>query len=199
MAPSKKNAAPSETAVAEKAPAAAPAPELPVATKSAAVKSAAAKPVAKKPAAPAKSAAKPAAKKPSAPKAAKPLDPAVQASKEALAKALAAAQAVKIEKPLGKPVKAEKVEKAEKPAKEAKAVKPKKAKLVRDSFTMPENEYARIAELKKRLLDKGVVAKKSELLRAGVAVLAALDDAGLAAAMEKVEIIKTGRPAKSGK
>lgn len=131
--------------------------------------------------------------------AAKPLDPAVQASKEALAKALAAAQAVKIEKPLGKPAKAAKPEKADKAEKETKAPKVKKAKLVRDSFTMPENEYAQLADLKKRLLTKGLVSKKSELLRAGVALLVALGDDQLAAAMKKVEIIKTGRPAKSAK
>lgn len=156
----------------------------------------AAKPAARPAAKPAATRAAPARKttaKAVGSKAVKPLDPAVQASKEALAKALAAAQAVKIEKPLGKPAK------AEKPAKEPKAPKAKKAKLVRDSFTMPEGEYAQLAELKKRLLAQGVVAKKSELLRAGVALLVALGDAELTAAMKKVEVIKTGRPAKSGK
>ena len=176
-------AADSVTATLE-APAAKPAEAQAAAPKPAAAKAAARR-------TPAKAAAK-----------AKPLDPAVQASKEALAKALAAAQAVKIEKPLGKPAKAEKPEKAEKAPKaekEAKAPKARKPKLVRDSFTMPENEYACLAELKKRLLAKGVVAKKSELLRAGVALLAALGEAELAAVLGKVEVIKTGRPAKAGK
>ena len=55
---------------------------------------------------------------------------------------------------------AAKLNKAGKPA------KAKKAKLVRDSFTMPDGEYALIAALKKRCLDAGVPAKKSEILRA---------------------------------
>ena len=64
---------------------------------------------------------------------------------------------------------------------------------------MPENEYAALGELKKRLLPLGVAAKKSELLRAGIALLARLDDQALQAAMASVEVIKTGRPARNGK
>jgi len=129
-----------------------------------------------------------------------PLTPDAAAHKAALAKALAAAQAVKITSPLGKPGKGAK---AEKPAKPKKAEKPekmdkaKKPKLVRDSFTMPDHEYRQLAELKKRLLDSGKPAKKSELLRAGIALLAALADRELVAALARVEKVKTGRPAKS--
>lgn len=83
--------------------------------------------------------------------------------------------------------------KAGKPAKEE---KPPKIKMVRDSYTMPENDYARFAELKKRCLQAGVHVKKSELLRAGLASLSGMTDAALAKAMKQVEIIKTGRPAK---
>lgn len=82
-------------------------------------------------------------------------------------------------------------------AKPAKPAKARKAKLVRDSFTMPETEYSRIAVLKKRLLLRGRETKKSELLRAGLAMLAALDDAKLLAELKKVERVKTGRPPKS--
>ena len=77
--------------------------------------------------------------------------------------------------------------------------KNKKAKLIRDSFTMPEGEYAVIANLKKRCLDAGVPAKKSEILRAAVANLAKLSDATLVAAVRRLEVIKTGRPAKGSK
>ena len=87
-------------------------------------------------------------------------------------------------------------------AKDNKAGKPakvKKAKLVRDSFTMPDGEYALIATLKKRCLDAGVSAKKSELLRAAVANLAKLSDTSVVAALRRLEVIKTGRPAKSSK
>lgn len=75
----------------------------------------------------------------------------------------------------------------------------KKAKLIRDSFTMPEGEYAQIATLKKRCLDAGVSAKKSEILRAAVANMAKLSDASVVSAIRRLEIIKTGRPAKGSK
>ena len=88
---------------------------------------------------------------------------------------------------------AAKVNKAGKPA------KAKKAKLVRDSFTMPDLEYALIAALKKRCLDAGVSAKKSEILRAAVANLAKLSDASVVAAVRRLAVIKTGRPAKKSK
>ena len=87
-------------------------------------------------------------------------------------------------------------------AKTAKAGKPgkaKKPKLVRDSFTMPESEYALIAALKKRCLAAGVPAKKSELLRAAVANLAKLNDASVVTALRRLDVIKTGRPAKGNK
>jgi hypothetical protein len=81
-------------------------------------------------------------------------------------------------------------------AKPAAPVKAKKTKLVRDSFTMPGPEYAALSDLKKRCLGLGIAAKKSELLRAAVAVLAGLSDAEVAAAIQGLEVIKTGRPAK---
>jgi len=80
-----------------------------------------------------------------------------------------------------------------------KSAKAKKAKLVRDSFTMPDLEYALIAALKKRCLNAGVSAKKSEILRAAVANLAKLSDASVVAAVRRLDVIKTGRPAKGSK
>ena len=80
-----------------------------------------------------------------------------------------------------------------KAGKATKPAKARKTKLVRDSYAMPEVEYAAIAQLKKRLAG-GV--KKSELLRAGIALLAGLNDADLLAAIGRIERIKTGRPAK---
>jgi len=81
-------------------------------------------------------------------------------------------------------------------APEAKPAKVKKAKLVRDSFTMPESEYAAIAALKERCLSSGVAARKSEILRAALAGLAGLGDAEVVAAIQALAAIKTGRPAK---
>lgn len=72
--------------------------------------------------------------------------------------------------------------------------KPNKPTLVRDSFTMPENEYAAIAAMKKRCLGAGVPAKKSEILRAAIASLAKSSDTALLAAIRRLEVIKTGRP-----
>jgi hypothetical protein len=66
--------------------------------------------------------------------------------------------------------------------------------VVRDSFTMPANDYARIASLKKRCLDLGIAVKKSELLRAGLHALEQISDANLTRVVSAVERIKTGRP-----
>lgn len=82
---------------------------------------------------------------------------------------------------------------AEKAAKPAKA---KKMKLVRDSFAMPESEYAQFAAVKKRCLSAGLAARKSEILRAALAGLAALDDTAIVAAIRRLELVKTGRPGK---
>ncbi|MDP2834288.1 MAG: hypothetical protein Q8Q28_13535 [Pseudomonadota bacterium] len=79
---------------------------------------------------------------------------------------------------------------------ETKPAKVKKDKLVRDSFTMPEAEYAAIAALKERCLSSGVAARKSEILRAALAGLAGLGDAEVVAAIQALAAIKTGRPAK---
>lgn len=80
--------------------------------------------------------------------------------------------------------------------KQPKKDKPKKIKMIRDSFTMPESDYVKLAELKKKCLEAGVHVKKSELMRAGLLSLSKLTDASLLKAIEQVEVIKTGRPAK---
>jgi hypothetical protein len=69
-------------------------------------------------------------------------------------------------------------------------------KPVRDSFTMPHADFALIALLKERALTGRREAKKSELLRAGLHALAALDAAGLVAALGRLQPIKVGRPRK---
>ncbi|MFL6626911.1 MAG: hypothetical protein ACJ8G1_10740 [Vitreoscilla sp.] len=79
------------------------------------------------------------------------------------------------------------------PAKPAKA---HKAKLVRDSFTIPKDEYAVLAALKSRALGLGQHVRKSELLRAGIQALAGLDDGAFLKAVGAVPTLKTGRPKK---
>lgn len=118
-------------------------------------------------------AAKPAAKKASAPQAKAPAKAAPKATKSA---------------------------QASKPAKAAvpapKADKPRKLKLVRDSLSIPKDEYEVIALLKLRAGKLGHAAKKTEILRAGLKAVAALPDAAFLAALQAVPSIKTGRPAK---
>ncbi|WP_431096719.1 hypothetical protein [Polaromonas aquatica] len=81
-----------------------------------------------------------------------------------------------------------------KPVKAAKPEKTKKPKLVRDSFTIPKAEYVVLEELKQRAAKLTRPAKKSELLRAGIKLLASLSDAAFLTALEQVPAIKTGRP-----
>jgi hypothetical protein len=66
--------------------------------------------------------------------------------------------------------------------------------LVRDSFTMPEGEYAVLGVVKQACLQAGVEVKKSELLRIGVALLGQLDIAALRAVLGSLPQLKTGRP-----
>ena len=73
-----------------------------------------------------------------------------------------------------------------------------RVQLIRDGFTMPADDYALIAELKHRLHDVKREAKKSELLRAWLHALAQLDPPALAAALDRLTPVKTGRPPKKG-
>lgn len=97
---------------------------------------------------------------------------------------------------------ANKVAKTIPPATKAHAEKPlkkeknKKIKMIRDSFTLPESDYVKLSELKKKCLEAGVHVKKSELMRAGLLSLSKLPSASLLKAIGQVEIIKTGRPTK---
>jgi hypothetical protein len=88
----------------------------------------------------------------------------------------------------------DKSSKGKKPAKQTN--KEKRPKLVRDSFTMPENDYSKIKSLKLRCLQMGLEMKKSELLRAGLLALETLDDTELRVTLDTIEKIKTGRPPK---
>ncbi len=135
----------------------------------------------------------------------------VPAKPAAKAAATPPAAAKPVAKPVSKPVSKAKAKPAAKrvaasaepvvPAKSGKEAKAKKIvvkkpKLVRDSFTFPETDYAQLAALKQRALSAGHEIKKSELLRAGLAALVAMSDASLLKALAAVERIKTGRPSK---
>ena len=143
---------------------------------------AAKKPIAKQPIA-----KKPVAKQPAAKRAP---TPSVAASS-----VVGVAPPVKLTKP-AKPARAVKPPKPPKVASAARVPKPMKLrqKPVRDSFTMPEGDFALIATLKARLLAAKRETKKSELLRAGLHALAALDRASLLAALNDLAPVKVGRP-----
>ncbi len=95
--------------------------------------------------------------------------------------------------PTRKAVAAE-VRKATQPTSTQAIAKPVKVKLVRDSFSIPRAEYQTLQDLKDRLIRLTRPAKKSEVLRAGISLLATLDDAALLVVMAAVPAIKTGRP-----
>ena len=105
-------------------------------------------------------------------------------------------------RPAAKPAAAKKT--ATKPAKAPAPAKPavvakapkQKAKLVRDSFTMPQVDFDLIAVLKERALGFKRPTKKSELLRAGLQALAGLNDLALQAALNALPPLKPGRPKK---
>lgn len=81
---------------------------------------------------------------------------------------------------------------AKKPKKDQKP----KVKVVRDSFTMPQNEYKKIAEIKAICLKAKMHVKKSEVLRGGLKVLSKLSSTQLKKVLGDMEKIKTGRPKK---
>jgi hypothetical protein len=71
-----------------------------------------------------------------------------------------------------------------------------KQKLVRDSFTMPKQDFALIDMLKDRMVAYKRPTRKSELLRAGLHALMALPDGRLGAALDGLVPVKAGRPKK---
>jgi hypothetical protein len=72
--------------------------------------------------------------------------------------------------------------------------KVKKPKLVRDSFTMPEAEYAVLSEVKKACIAAGIEVKKSQLLRVGLVLLKKTPISALKTLVEELQPLKAGRP-----
>jgi hypothetical protein len=70
----------------------------------------------------------------------------------------------------------------------------KKAKLVRDSFTLPESDHALIKQCKKVAISQGRETKKSEVLRAAIQVFHALPLNAQLAAYKKLAVVAVGRP-----
>jgi len=135
---------------------------------------------------------KPAAlKKPVAAKKPAAVKPAVAVKKPAAPKKAAAVKAAPEKKAV---VKVKAAPKVEPKAPAAPKEKAKKAKLVRDSFSMPEAEYAVLGAVKKACLKAGIEVKKSELLRIGVALIQKMDVGALKGVLSTLPPLKAGRP-----
>ena len=80
--------------------------------------------------------------------------------------------------------------------KSTKATKTVKTKLVRDSFAIPEKEYAALVAVKKACLKAGLEIKKTELIRIGIALVNTLTTAKIKTAQAKLTQISAGRPKK---
>jgi hypothetical protein len=180
VAPVPTEASPAAHAASSTAPAVAPSK---LATKKAATK------VASKPVKPA---VKPVVKASVKAAAAPAVNTAAKTATPAPVKGTGKSPAVTTKKPAIK-VASPKPVKAAAPAAAPKPVKVK-AKLVRDSFTMPRADFALIDTLKERALSFKRPAKKSELLRAGLYALRALSSTQLKAALDALTPLKPGRP-----
>lgn len=75
--------------------------------------------------------------------------------------------------------------------------RPKSVKVVRDDFSMPKSDHEKIAALKRKCADNGIAVKKSELLRAGLLILAGATDEQLVEAVRAVGELKKGGLAKA--
>ena len=71
-----------------------------------------------------------------------------------------------------------------------------KKRVVRDTFTLPTEDYELIAAIKKRCLNCGVNVTKSEAIRAGLHALNDLSDEELLNVVKSLAKVKTGRPNK---
>jgi hypothetical protein len=74
-----------------------------------------------------------------------------------------------------------------------KPTKIRKSRLARHKVTMPEAEYDQLTVLKKRIASLGGNVTRSELMRGGLALLAALGDTELAFVMAPYGRLKTRR------
>jgi len=131
--------------------------------------------------------------------AAKKISPKVE---EAAVQPVAVAAKPVVKKPVAKKAAPAAAKKTPSVAQEVKAEKPPKAekkpklKVVRDSFTMPQNEYQKISEIKALCLKSDLHVKKSEILRAGLQALSAMGIEQMSNVLKGLEKIKTGRPNK---
>lgn len=66
--------------------------------------------------------------------------------------------------------------------------------IIRETFSLPPDESRRIDGLRMRAAQAGVMLNRSEVVRAGIAALAMLNDAQFSSVTNDVPKLKTGRP-----
>ena len=71
---------------------------------------------------------------------------------------------------------------------------PKRKKVIRDTFSFPQEDYLDIKRLQDRLISMGLVITKSEALRLGLKAALGLDDKALEEQFQELEKLKPGRP-----
>ena len=68
------------------------------------------------------------------------------------------------------------------------------AKVMREAFTIPEIEHGQIEAVRESLLSQAIAVSKSEVLRAGLLLLAEASAQKQKQTFERLERVKTGRP-----
>ncbi|MDX1539760.1 MAG: hypothetical protein R3349_00010 [Geminicoccaceae bacterium] len=125
------------------------------------------------------------------------------ARKRPLGAALAATVEHERERVEDRFAKAERLFGAEPPAPEAaragaaEATAPPREKVVRDTFSFPERDHRRIAEISDAALNAAIRVNKSEIVRAGLIALQGMTAEARDELLRSVEHLKTGRPASS--
>jgi hypothetical protein len=116
--------------------------------------------------------------------------------KRSVAKKTSSVKKVTVKKAAKKSAKKTSKKTLVKSTKATKATKTVKTKLIRDSFAIPEKEYAALVAVKKTCLKSGLEIKKTELIRIGIALVNDLTTAKIKTAQAKLTQISAGRPKK---
>jgi hypothetical protein len=68
-----------------------------------------------------------------------------------------------------------------------------KSKAIRDLFSMPPDDHAIIAQIQAKCLKVGIVASKSQVIRAGLHALCDLSDVEVGTLVARLEQLKPGK------
>ena len=70
----------------------------------------------------------------------------------------------------------------------------KKSRLIRDSFTIPEDEYQVLVATKKRIIKSGLEVRKTEIVRIGLALVGKVGLAELKKHLGALKKLQSGGP-----